>query len=268
MTKRSIEEVIDSDDERPVVKRSGVTMVIEVDDDDDSMSGAGAGAGAGAGDNEHATMLRIAANVGAYAPISVERVAGEDDVTFLIRLVRARAQLDRGLQQLGSEIELVSNQMTIRDRAFVSKDRQLEDEFAGIEGRQDLPDRERQDLLYNNVLHRHQEKLAHEARMRELGEARREAERICDAKRQELSRMDEVIQSLKVKSSVRRALMERYPDLGISEAWERFVRDHARFGGRKVKTSLVAFFGKYKSLHPNANPHSVVRKYVHALLTV
>lgn len=223
--------------------------------------------------SSHAAVEKLApfeAGEYAYESTSVDRGAGESDLEYLQRLVRGEAQLERVIQRLRTDHAAAAERAAASTARFAEEDRVKQAEFDAIESEEVPPEglQAQQDRSFKNVSEHYRLRQAHKHEMETLATIQRETERVMNECEPELESLSSMIRNLKVKPRVALAIKDMYPGKTPAEAFDAFVREHSAFGRRKVRKSLLSFFGNYTALHPNVDARTVVQKYARALMYV
>lgn len=196
----------------------------------------------------------------------------EGPLDLLGGFVYARARLEQLIERLGQEHAKTVEYAAAANERFAEEERKFMDEAAEIE--RGMMDAEGsalgriQDRLYVNLDTQTRLTDVHRKNMARVGDILREITDLQAQRQRDLAELSSRINNMQVKNEFRRLLVARYPDKTLAEAWNAFIRENSSFGRRqrKVRTSLMSFFGSYMEHNPSADVSTVVRKYARALM--
>jgi hypothetical protein len=101
---------------------------------------------------------------------------------------------------------------------------------------------------------------AHKSEIEQLNAMRNEIAKMSEEYRADLLAFNSLIGRLQISKEGRRAFMS-------PAEFNEFVEKHSNSSsfGRNQISSLLSFFGRYRTKNPKADPRKIVRKYVRGL---
>ncbi len=243
--------------------------MIEIDDDSDEPARSlppprraarspspprrGAGAGAGVGARDEFKRLEV----------NLEQEPSEAPLEYYARLLSDQDSLEAHLNRMSEHMDKLRGMIVKAEHDYIQDLDRAHRESAAAQGFSEQ--RKAQDVefeLTSGARFRSYEagKLAMSRQIEEL-------KILYQQQYQDMEVLTSRVNNVRVRNDVRRALMQEFPGMTITEQTAEFRRryvENNKFGSSRVRCNLQTFMKKYRKTHPGASRASMEKKYKRA----